>query len=561
MKKFLCTFLSLLMLLSLAIVPTFADDTTTTPTTGYSADFEGKLTEEEMEKIPNIKAWYNPDEATWENVDWTSKTATSTYFDDSAYATVKITDADGLMFFASVVNAGANCGTKTVYLANDISVGEAYSKVWKPIGNNTGNVEANASMPYFNGIFDGQGYAIKDLDVNVDSTADKVNVALFGRFGQNGTSSVATIKNLVIDSSCSFTYTGANSTAKTAALVAFTWQQSSGVYLISNVENNADVSANGGAVGGFVAQAGAWTGTTSSIISCTNNGDITATGTFYLDGANASSGELAAAAGGIAGYGRRMNVDIKYCVNNGAITATGYAAGIRAGNVAHTVSGETSSVWYCVNRGKITGLDASGITNIYNSASALIKFCTNTGKIVATNETNSTTYQICAIQSATPTFEHYFRYSDFTVVPDDVAVSIIGYQKQIVGANATNRSVRLVGKLTADEAELANYAKVGLIITATYKVGDMTVVKELKGESTSVYKALNAIDGGVNSDPTEITCGDGEYFFAVVLKNIPISIGEIELQVTPYSIDANDTVVNGFTGNATVDVADNAING
>ena len=552
MKKFLCTFLSLLMILSLAIVPTFADDTTDT-TIGYSADLVEKLTDQEMEAIPRLSTVMKPKDATTNDfksfdkslyeLNWGGaggfKTSTKWKIEDYR-------DMVALSVFSKwSTDTAYNYYTSTpvtFYLANDIDMSPV-SDVWEPIGNST-EIMTGTVYPCFGAIFDGQGYAIKNLNMTKDENdGTYVNVGLFGKLY------MATVKNLVIDSSCSFTYTGELPTARTAAVAAFTYRGST----ITNVQNNAKVSANGGAVAGILADMEANNSKFSYLTNCTNNGDVTATGTAYklVDG----SQTVAASAGGIAGYGTRMNIEIANCVNTGKITAAGYAGGIKAGTHYDTRT-DYYKITNCENSGAVEGLIAGGIVGNYDCSSAQIQDCSNTGKVTTTDATNGAAAQICAEFSVAAGAGNVANNTEAVNT-----VSIIGYQKQIVDANATNRSVRLVGKLTATEAELANYAKVGLTITATYKVGDKTVVKELKGESTSVYKALNAIDGGVNSDPTEITCGDGEYFFAVVLKNIPISIGEIELQVTPYSIDANDTVVNGLTGNATVDVADNAING
>ncbi len=539
MKKFLCTFLSLLMILSLAIVPTFAD-------AGYSAGLiDTTLTQAEVEALPRPSDFVKPISGDYKNClatsyqqsnyDFNYDTEISgtekDYFDYSVY---QIKDYKDMVALSILGQWGGNqfaTNKPTFYLTGNIDMSGVTG--WHAIGDTQGEVVH--SNPYFIGTFDGRGFAIKNLKAEGNDENGIINVALFGSIKG------ATIKNLVIDSTCSFTYTGTNANARTAALVGYGHPYGSNYWYIKNVENNANVTSEAGYVGGLMGTSNASTSKGDyGFYNCTNNGDVTAKGTNMH-------------AGGIIGYAKRSHGKIYDCVNTGAINATGYAGGIAAG----VTSSYYFEIYNCQNSGAVEGAVAGGILGLLEQGSTKIQNCSNTGKVTATDTTGTYTagqvYGKGTVAASADNIKNNVEAVN--------TVSIIGYQKQIVDANATNRSVRLVGKLTATEAELANYANVGLIITATYTVNGKTVVKELNGTSTTVYEALTVIDGGVNSDPTEITCGDGEYFFAVVLKNIPTSIGEIDLQITPYSVDTQDAAVNGFTGNATVDVASDAING
>jgi hypothetical protein len=79
-----------------------------------------------------------------------------------------ISTADELKGLQSLVANNNNFNGKTILLANDISL----SGNWTPIGNGT--------LP-FQGVFDGQGYTISGLSVNVSNYA-----GLFGLVGTNG---------------------------------------------------------------------------------------------------------------------------------------------------------------------------------------------------------------------------------------------------------------------------------------------------------------------------------------------------------------------------------------
>lgn len=98
----------------------------------------------------------------------------------------RIHNADELIEFSS--NTGKYKDV-TVYLDSDIEFTEALSTKFKPIG----YYKSKDLYSYFHGTFDGQGHTISNLKINSDS----YYVGLFGY--SKGT----TIKNVVLDSSCS----------------------------------------------------------------------------------------------------------------------------------------------------------------------------------------------------------------------------------------------------------------------------------------------------------------------------------------------------------------------
>ena len=108
----------------------------------------------------------------------------ATYLNQDASGAWLINNIDELYYFASEVNSGNTYEGQTVKLTADIDLG-GYR--WIPIGQ-TGATE-------FKGIFDGNGYTIKNLSVdNTAYTDEHTSTGLFG-WAESG----VTIKNVKID--------------------------------------------------------------------------------------------------------------------------------------------------------------------------------------------------------------------------------------------------------------------------------------------------------------------------------------------------------------------------
>ncbi len=106
----------------------------------------------------------------------------------SADDLVYIGTAEELFAFANDVNVNAkNYAGKIVILTNDIDL---ENKAWTPIGQ-TGATE-------FKGVFDGNGYSIKNLNVNNEDKSANCSSGLFGWIESHGNEGV-TVKNLTID--------------------------------------------------------------------------------------------------------------------------------------------------------------------------------------------------------------------------------------------------------------------------------------------------------------------------------------------------------------------------
>ena len=102
----------------------------------------------------------------------------------SGAETININNAQEFIQFSNDVSSGKNMDA-TVFLDNDIDF-TGLSDQFKPIGNGYSNL--------FTGVFDGQGHTISHL------TIKNTNLYEFGIFSE---SSGTTIRNLIVDSTCS----------------------------------------------------------------------------------------------------------------------------------------------------------------------------------------------------------------------------------------------------------------------------------------------------------------------------------------------------------------------
>ena len=96
---------------------------------------------------------------------------------------LRIKNASELIELSKNVNYGTSYSGKTVFLCADIDFSGGLSEQFEPIGTSNS----------FQGTFDGQGYTISNLAIN----------SSFEYVGLFGFSNDATIKNVVLDDSCS----------------------------------------------------------------------------------------------------------------------------------------------------------------------------------------------------------------------------------------------------------------------------------------------------------------------------------------------------------------------
>lgn len=252
----------------------------------------------------------------------------------------------------------------------------------------------------FNGIFNGQGYALKNW------TSSK------GLFVLNS----GTVKNIVIDESCKLTLP----VITAAAMIGFVVNQNTG--LVSGCVNNADITLNHEADLALQYKVGAIVGYSSGagkVSNCINNGDITMTfpaitaGSDYLGGVvgNTSMDDASSVAvencinngdltftvqgasknvylGGISGACNSRGV-INNCINNGAVVYNFIAGGSGAyPNVGGIVGYTACTINDCKNYGDVTfysegDLTRPAVAGIAGYVSKNVKGCDNYGNISA----------------------------------------------------------------------------------------------------------------------------------------------------------------------------------
>lgn len=238
-------------------------------------------------------------------------------------------------------------------LMNDIDM---YYIDWTPIG--TYDTDTSSSAASFSGIFDGNGYAIKNIDISVNGTKQYVFAGFFA-------SLKGEVKNLKVEGS--ITGTCGTNVLYGGGIAAYLNESGK----ITNCISNVDVTLAGNAKGGGVA------GECDGVITaCYNYGAIsaeTAGGIAgIMDGNNAKNkivliygsrnvGKVSAAssrntcAGGIVGEAVGSNTRIERCSNAGEIISLTEEETIndvhsRAGGIAAYLEG---TVYECWNSGKV----------------------------------------------------------------------------------------------------------------------------------------------------------------------------------------------------------------
>lgn len=219
---------------------------------------------------------------------------------------------------------------KTILLDSDLDFSGDLSRDFKPIGND--------DHKYSKGVFDGQGHVISGLVMNSSHK-------FFGLFG---ISSGATIKNIVFDSSCSFTNLYSNGYPFIGSVIGYCYSEKSPC-IIESIVNLASVTFNGNTngelkLGGIVGSI-SHSGHETRIANCINYGDVSSFGSVkgsrthiggivgdfdngqkfiqnclnYGNIVHASFSDNVTWLGGIVGESNKGNLTIENCVNAGVI--------------------------------------------------------------------------------------------------------------------------------------------------------------------------------------------------------------------------------------------------
>ena len=306
-----------------------------------------------------------------------------------------IGSATDMVAFANAVNAGASIerwqnGAGEVVLLNDIDMSAV--ETWTPIGGVNGskadNTNVYTTVNPFKGVFDGQGYAIKNLTYSADMSTGKWGYALFGSIEG------ATIRNLVLgdaDTECTWTFSGKAAKATgVAALAAYALNST-----IENVTNYYNIDWTGDCgdsefcfAGGIVAVIkGSTVGGKSKKNGCVNYGFVR-TGII----SNVQSGATGMQMGGICAFMAKDEENlIGYCVNRGHISCpTGRSGGLAGsmmnGNIRNSdnyglvednIVGQTNVTYNTKRMGGLVG----GTDDLKTVPSATVENCVNYGNV------------------------------------------------------------------------------------------------------------------------------------------------------------------------------------
>ena len=224
---------------------------------------------------------------------------------------LNIATVEEFIDFANNVNNGTNSFSgETVYLTNDLDFAN-YSFSFVPVGkSNDGNT--------FRGTFDGNGHSISNLNASSGE---------FRYLGVFGYSLGTTIKNFVVDSSCSFESNNARDlqinyyTISAAGILAHC-ESSGSKCVVEGCVNMASIEYAGTYVncsylGGIVGKIGP-TRYNTSITNCVNYGTISCTDPY------AESIRIGGIVGEVFTYDQvRFSNIIKNCVNFGPLSQSG----------------------------------------------------------------------------------------------------------------------------------------------------------------------------------------------------------------------------------------------
>ena len=316
----------------------------------------------------------------------------------------QVRTAQDLVNLATLVNEGTE--VKSAMLMNDIDMASVTE--WVPIGNAVcpaGAADAAITGNAWTGVFDGNGYKIKNLKMVANTSTAGANYGLFGVLAPG-----SLVQNFVIDSSCSFEVTATASVA-TGVVAGYVFDAT-----VRDITSHAPMTFKGKA--GSVFMSMALIGQVYckengiTIDSCHNTGEINAENTDNLE-AGAKAYHIA----GIVGFAHALSgapvmTTVSDCSNSGNMTsATGRTAGIvgamnrniqlvnceNSGNQLNTMPKEDGSrlgnitcnitagckMTGCVNKGNLISTTkgrCGGITSLSNTA--VFENCANYGEVL-----------------------------------------------------------------------------------------------------------------------------------------------------------------------------------
>ena len=364
---------------------------------------------------------------------------------------VEIASAEELIAFANAYNAGEyeEVNPLVVNLTQDIVFDDATNAAWTPIGVKA-TVEGEDDN-YFNGYFNGAGFAIK----NWNSTRP-----LFAYTNTDGT-----IENLTIDASCTLTANFADEEQYYAAFVGYHRG------LLINCHVNANLTASGD-WGNAEPHVGALVGrvVVGTVENCTVNGDVTITKTLVTNGKTSYYGGAVA---------RISNAD-------------GVVKGVSvSGNVSHSAGStyiaegsENKSDAY-VKYGGIVGLSAGTVSDCHLTDATKKFFYGNFDYAV----------------DKTATTENHYRTQSLGGIVGEVAEggSV---------SDCTNKAAVVFNQYSGN-GDVSRYIYGGGIVGMAYgAVSNCTMYADLTNRSSCLQQFIGGIVGNVQAKGSVSNCAN-----------------------------------------------------
>ena len=395
---------------------------------------------------------------------------------------IEIRTADELVQFAVDVNSMSGAESMKVFLMNDIDMKDV--KTWVPIGNgvfsgSTSSADKHASTyegAAFQGIFDGQGYSIRNLKMVAELTSEG---SVFGLFGiLDG----ATVKNLTMgapegdSSELTFSAAGTTDVGVVAGACKGSCIENCVSYVPMHVKGNSvdNKRTTMAAFAGFM-----YTGVEETEVSVLK--DLVNYGSIKVEpGANTKNGATSVHGAGIAGLSNRHTEStffntIENCVNRGEmISAVPRTSGILA------AANQCTVIKSCKNYGNQTnsanGTRVGMITCVLGTQSHL-RDCENHGNAIMTGESAQVAGLVCLLNDASVEVTGGGNYG---MIISDIAASPASYKGTLV-------------------ANFSKFAKVDNVVAGgsvgTYNGGEYvmeTITEDNYMDYIGKYSAANA---------------------------------------------------------------------
>ena len=451
MKKLLAVLLTAAMTLSMLIVPVgvSAETTTKTATVGYQA-------------VTGTKQTGTTD---WANV---TLEQNGTYFVDSA---------DDMTALATAVNNGSAKGKNiTVYVTVDTL--DMSGVTFTGIG--------TATNP-FDGTFDGQGVTVKNLAMNLTESQD------YGLFGViNG----ATIKNIVLDSTCTVQVTRRSATLGDGALVG----KIADTGIVDNVmvKMAFTFNTNEEAVGGIV-----------GIVAATSADDAVQIKNCTFSGAFNKNGKNINQSGCVLGIASSGKVTLYNCVNKSAFDA-GYGYDI-GGLIGLASSGANVTIDQCTNEGNITAkFKVGGIVG--EACDIVITNSDNIAAIKSIDGDNSTSYcgGIVGIVKGASSVTNTTNSGTVTSNKYNNAGGIAGYVESGTLTLSACRNAGAVNAKTTNAGGMVGYASGKLTLNGCTNNGAIKATTTYAGGMVAqIAGADSSIIGCTNNSTVWVSTGYG----------------------------------------------------